>query len=453
MRQRTVPGTAGGRVGEMAQEPQDRGLGPARRRVVLASVVGNGFEWYDFLVYGFLTEAIAAAFFPASDPRLAWLMACAGFSVSFVARPFGGLLLAIYADRHGRKPALLAMIAMMAAGMLLVAITPGYDRIGLAAPLLVLFARVLQGLSVGGEFATASAMLTEWSPPERRMRYGSFQMCAQALAMLLAAVSVLALRHFLSAAQLAQWGWRVPFLVGALIGPVGLYIRHGLGESPQFAPPAPGAAGGVAPLPELFGQARGRLCAGLGVVVIGTASQYVWFIFLPAYVVHQLGLDPASAHVGTGLCALVLLGLTPLVGGLADRLDPWRLFAGAVAVFALLALVLLAQVLARPAMERLLWAQLVCSLPIAFIWGTTPGLLASLFPARMRTSGMALSYNTGVLLFGGMAPFTLSLATEAFDTRLVPAYYIIACAALALGLTVRFWRQDCVKDQGHAART
>ena len=247
----------------------------ARRRAVIASVMGNGLEWYDFLVYGFLAGIIAPVFFPASDPGLSLLMASGSFAVSFVVRPAGGMLFAIYADRRGRKPALTLMLMLMAGSTLAIGLIPSHARIGIAAPLLLIGARLVQGLSVGAEFATATAMLTEWAPPRSRMRHGSLQMCTQAFAMALAAASVAALSSLLDAQQMSHWGWRLPFLAGALIGPVGFYLRRSVEESPAFQTPPPHGRTGAQPLSELVERHRGRVLAGLGIVVIGTASQYV----------------------------------------------------------------------------------------------------------------------------------------------------------------------------------
>jgi MFS family permease len=414
-------------------------LSQARRRAVVASIVGNGFEWYDFLVYGFLAGIIAPVFFPASDPGLSLLMASGSFAVSFVVRPAGGMLFAIYADRRGRKPALTLMLALMAGSTMAIGLIPSHASIGLAAPLLLIAARMVQGLSVGAEFATATAMLTEWAPRRARMRHGSLQMCTQAFAMALAAASVAALSSLLDARQMSQWGWRLPFLAGALIGPVGFYLRRSVPESPAFQPPSPQGRKGAQPLSELLERHRARVLAGLGIVVIGTASQYVWFVYLPVFVTGQLGLDVSAAMTGSALCGLLLVGLTFGVGVLADRWGPWPLFTTGAAAFGMLAWPLLAYVLAAPSLGSLLVAQAMCTIAISLIWGPTPGLLASLYPVRMRSTGIALCYNLGVLLFGGLAPFTLTWTTRMFDDRMMPAYYITVCAAIALAATSGQW--------------
>ncbi|MEI9983811.1 MAG: MFS transporter [Aliidongia sp.] len=219
-------------------------LAPAEiRRAVLASVIGNGLEWFDFLIYAFFARTIANHFFPADTPTTSLLLSFATFAVGFVVRPLGGVVLGIYADRVGRQKALSLLILMMAAGTLIVGLTPSYATIGIAAPLLIVAARVIQGLSVGGEFASAAAMLVELAPPGRKMFYGSFQMASQGFALLIASGFGLALTQLMTASDLEAWGWRIPFLAGALIGPVGFYIRRRLCRKPGV----PGAAGQAAP--------------------------------------------------------------------------------------------------------------------------------------------------------------------------------------------------------------
>jgi len=398
------------------------------RRAVASSVIGNAFEWFDFLIYGFFLTFITRAFFPAEDPFVATVLATATFAISFLVRPFGGALLGMYADRKGRKPALTLMILMMGLSTLLIGVTPSYAEIGVAAPLLIVLARVLQGLSAGGEFSSATAMLVEYAPPQRKMLFGSLQMCSQALAVGFAGFFGYTLSTLLEPADLGAWGWRIPFLFGVLIAPVGFYVRRKVKESPSFE----ASRKTHLPFSSLYQQHLGALLAGLGVCIAGTVSNYVWFINMPRLVVEQLQLPFSEALIGIFLCGLLLCALCPVTGYLSDRFGARRIFTLGAVVFALMSWPLLHWVVQAPDMSRLLTAQITIAIAISFIWGPTPGLMAGFFPTGTRSTGVAISYNVGVLLFGGLAPLTIAVFTEKTGSPMVPAYYTIVCVVLAL---------------------
>ncbi len=203
------------------------------RRALIASVIGSGFEWFDFTAYVYFSKTIAEVFFSVGSSVVSMSLALATFALGFLVRPLGGVLLGIYADRVGRARALSLVMLMMCAGTLILALAPGYTTLGVAAPLLVLLARLVQGLAIGGQFSLSSVVVVESAPPGKKI-YGSFNMSSQALAILLASGCSYLLINNLSAHSLSAWGWRVPFLIGALIGPLGFYIRHNIAESPEF---------------------------------------------------------------------------------------------------------------------------------------------------------------------------------------------------------------------------
>src|SRR5262245_38727780 len=211
---------------------------PARKqpriRQVIAAVIGNALEWYDFVVYGFLTVIISRLFFPAQSEYASLLLTMATFGVGFFMRPVGGVVLGIYADRRGRKAALQLIIGLMTLSMIMIALAPPYATIGIGAPLLMVLARLLQGFATGGEFASATAFLVGSAPARQRGYYGSLQMVGQSLAALAGAVSGALVTGALGPQQIEAWGWRLPFLFGLTIGPVGLYIRKYLEETEAF---------------------------------------------------------------------------------------------------------------------------------------------------------------------------------------------------------------------------
>jgi MFS family permease len=424
------------------------------RRAIFASVLGNGLEWFDFLIYAYFSKTIAQVFFPAESGFLSIMLTLATFAIGFFVRPFGGILLGLYADRVGRSRALSLIIISMATSTLLMGLTPGYARIGVAAPALIVFARVLQGLSVGGQFATASAMLVEYAPPGRKMFYGSFNMTAQSFALLLSSGAGYLLTTHLTHAQLVAWGWRAPFLFGALAGPIGFYIRHRVAESPEFVELRASAGGAPRTTLRQFCRENGRaaLCA-MGVIAAGAATNYVWHSYMAVYVERQLHLPLAVALRGAFFCGVLNLFLFPLSGKLADRFGAYRLFYPVTIVWMICAYPLFVYVVSAPSAERLFVAQVIATVFLAAMSGAHPGMLATLFPVRSRSSGVAISYNIAVTLFGGLAPFTITGLTRLTGTGLTPAFYLIFAGLFSLVLVYGTRRGHASADDEHLPST
>lgn len=405
------------------------------RRAVLASIIGNGLEWFDFIVIGSFVTLIADAYFPNSSPAVSILQTLGAFAAGFIVRPFGGILLGVYADRAGRRAALSLLIILMAAGTLLIGITPGYREIGIAAPIIFVCARVLQGLSVGGEFSSAAAMLVEYAPPKQRMFYGSFEMASQGFALLVGSLFAFALARMLTHAQLQAWGWRIPFIAGSLIGPLGFYIRHHVAESPvlhnlqerhallprdAFAP--------------YFAKHKAALFCGIGVIVVGAALNFLWHGYMPLYVTRHLHLPLYAALFGNSASGLIAVIGYPLVGKLADRVGAYRVFFPTVIVFAFAAFPLYRFVAVDPTIQRLFIAQIVASLFLTLMSGPHPGMLTALFPARVRATGVAISYNIAVTFFGGMAPLIVTWLSGKIGGDGAPAGFQVLAALISLAL-------------------
>ncbi|MBV7484676.1 MFS transporter [Bordetella sp. BOR01] len=404
-----------------------------RRRVVIASVLGNAFEWFDFAIYGMFAAIISRLYFPAESAGVSLLLGLATFGVAFLIRPLGGLVLGIYADRHGRKRALSLMILMMAGGTAMIGMLPTYASIGLAASVLMLAARLIQGFSVGGEFASASAMLVEFAPLGRRGYYGSFQMCSQSLAFSAGAAVAYLLSAHLSPEALHSWGWRVPFLFGILIGPIGFYLRSHVDETPEFLRwQATRTHATRVPLSRVLAQYPRELIGSFCVIVLGTGSNYVMLLYLPIYAVRELGLSMADAQLSTAVSAVVILVLCPLAGILSDRYGRRAMMLPAAVLFGLISWVMLARVLQAPSPGLLMQAQILAAMAMAFIWGPTPALMTEVLPVHIRSTGVSLAYNFGVMLFGGLAPFINTALIEYTHDRMVPAYYVLVCVAIGV---------------------
>ncbi len=409
-------------------------MAPASRslntRAVVAAVIGNALEWYDFTVFGFLTVVIAQLFFPAGNDYSSMLLTTATFGVAFVMRPIGGIVLGLYADRAGRKAALSLVIALMTLGILLLAIAPPYSAIGIGAPVMIVLGRLLQGFSAGGEFGSSTALLIEAAPFSKRGFYGSWQMASQAAALLLGAVVGALITHGLSPEALKSWGWRVPFILGLIIGPIGFYMRRHLSDSEAFLLAQKTAR--RATLGEVFtSHSRDVLC-GLGAVIALTVTIYVLISYLPTFAVKELKLPYAQSFYAVIVGNLLLTVLSPIAGAWSDRrgrkgLSLWSLTLTLVIIYPLFA-----WLAAEPSVSKLILVQALLSITLSGYYGPFGALIAELFPANVRSIGLSLAYNVAVMLFGGFGPFFVTWLINATGSSLAPIYYVMGGLALSI---------------------
>jgi MHS family proline/betaine transporter-like MFS transporter len=395
------------------------------RRALIAAVAGNVLEWYDFAIYAYMATIIAKKFFPAGDEITSLLSTFTAFGVGFLVRPLGGILIGRLGDMRGRKAALLLTIALMTVGTVLIGVIPVYDSIGLAAPALVVLARLLQGFSAGGEWGEATAFMVEWAPPHRPGLFGSLQQCSVAGGLLLGATTAALVGHLLSPEALESWGWRVPFPLGGLLGPVGLYMRRQIDETPAFlaareAPPA-------------LAEAPWRLAArAFGFTVVWTVSYYIVLTYMPTFLQNQAGVARSEAlwYTAAGLVLLALL--TPTLGHLSDRLGRKPLLLAACAACVLLPYRLLSAVVSSREPAAILLSQLGLALAIALFSGPGPAAIAEMFPTRQRSTWMSTGHSLAVAVFGGFAPFIATWLIERTGNPLAPAFYLMAAAVVSL---------------------
>ena len=421
-------------------------MAPASRslntRAVVAAVIGNALEWYDLTVFGFLTVVIAQLFFPAGNDYSSMLLTTATFGVAFVMRPIGGIVLGLYADRAGRKAALSLVIALMTLGILLLAIAPPYSAIGIGAPLMIVLGRLLQGFSAGGEFGSSTALLIEAAPFSKRGFYGSWQMASQAAALLLGAVVGALITHGLSPEALKSWGWRVPFILGLIIGPIGFYIRRHLSDSEAFLLAQKTAR--RATLGEVFrSHSRDVLC-GLGAVIALTVTIYVLINYLPTFAVKQLKLPYAQSFNAVIVGNLLLTVLSPLTGAWSDRIGRKGLSLWSLVLTLVIIYPLFAWLAAEPSVSKLILVQALLSIALSGYYGPFGALIAELFPANVRSIGLSLAYNVAVMLFGGFGPFVVTWLINTTGSPLAPTYYVMGGLALSIVAVA------CIPGKRHA---
>ncbi|MFD7293900.1 MFS transporter [Streptomyces sp. NPDC059897] len=389
-------------------------------RQLLAASVGNAVEWYDWYAYTFLATYIADQVFPKSaDNSLVPLLATfAVFAVGFFMRPVGGLLMGAVADRRGRRTALTVTILLMGGSSLLVGITPTYASVGVLAPVVLVLARLLQGLSVGGEFAASTTFLVESAGPGRRGLFSSFQYVSTSIGQLLASGVAAVLVATLAEGQMDGWGWRVPFLAGAVLSLVGFWIRQGAQETRSEGHERPGLFDALRQYPR---QSL-LIC---GITAGGTLAYYTWTSYLPTYAELNTGIDKSQA-LTAGTISLAFFALLQPVGGmLSDRFGrkPLLLFFGL--GFALLSVPLLHSL--TGSFASLLFAQCAGMVLLTGFTSISAAVNAEVFPARVRAAGIGFPYSLTVALFGGTAPYMGTLFKDLGHSGLFPWYVAVLC--------------------------
>jgi MHS family proline/betaine transporter-like MFS transporter len=401
---------------------------PGLRGVIIAATIGNVLEWFDFLVYGFFAVTLAEVFFPAADPTVSLLITFGAFGLSYVVRPLGAVIVGNYTDRAGRKAGLTLSIGLMMIGTALMVVTPGYATIGIAAPIIITLARLLQGFSVGGEFGSAVAFLVEHAG-ERRGYVAGWQWASIGIVSVVVSLFGLALTTLLSPQQLVDWGWRIPYVFGLLIGPVGLYIRARMAETPDFLaaekPPA-------APVGDLLRRHPVSLLLALGASIISNSSYYL-LLYIPTYGVKTLHL-PAYTGFAATLLGGIILGVFSVVAGYwSDRIRPRaRLMLITAWLFLLAAYPCFWLMDAYPSLATAMFAVGFLNLIKAGYSGVLPCVLSEQFPVETRAVGVALAFSTSVTIFGGFAPFFATWLIAQTGDPLSPSYYLMATAALSV---------------------
>jgi MHS family proline/betaine transporter-like MFS transporter len=412
--------------------------GLSKKHVIAATTVGTALEFYDFTIYSFFAIQIGQLFFPGASPVNQFLLSIGVFGVGFVVRPLGGIVIGAYADRVGRKKAMVLTIMLMALSCAMIACAPPYAVAGMVAPFIVLAARLIQGFAAGGEFGPGTTLLVEYATDQTRAFFASWNFAATALGLALGALVATLVNVALPKQAVLDWGWRLPFLLGIVAAPAGMLIRRSLEET--LVDRAPGA-----PRPQ--GALKAALTTHLKLTILGTfaelggsVSVYITAFFLPSHAVRALHLSPTAAVTSGVVSSLVLFVAAPVAGRLADRFTRKRVLVISRVIMLLAVYPAFAFLGAHPSMTALC---IVSGLLAVFVAGQIVPVLVmipELFPKHVRATGIALTYVVSASFFGGFSPFIASWLVAQTGNPLAPAWYVAAACAISLMPVI--WLKD-----------
>lgn len=422
----------------------------ASRKAVVASMVGNAVEWFDYGIYGYLAPVFAVVFFPESDQTAALLSTYAVLAVSFLVRPLGGVVMGRYGDRRGRKFVLSFTILLMSGGTVAIGLLPSYATIGIAAPALLLLCRLVQGFGAGGEYSGAVSFVVEYGPAHKRAYYGSWVAVSVFVGLLASSGFATLLTSALSEASLHSWGWRVPFLVAAPLGLIGLFIRSKMEDTPEFKQVVEAGNVAAAPVTEAVRTCWKPMVAFFGFAISNAVGSYLFSSYLTTYLTTAGGHSKSEALLANSIALVVLIVALPFGGKLCDRIGrkPCLLIGiGLLGVLILPSFMLAAQ----PGFGAVLGSELVFAVALFFISPVVTVSVAEMFPAEVRVTAGAITYNLAFTVFGGTAPFAAT-ALVASGGILAPAYYVIAITLFSFVVVALAYREHRVQVAPEAHR-
>ncbi len=377
------------------------------RRVVMSALVGATIEWYDFFLYGVVAGIVFnKLYFPAGDPVVATLLAYTTFAVGFVTRPLGGILFGHFGDRIGRKTMLIMTLMIMGIATFLIGLVPTYEQIGVAAPLLLLLLRVLQGIGLGGEWGGAVLMAYEYAPPEKRGFYASLPQIGLAIGLMLASGVVALLSSLLTDVQFLAWGWRIAFLISAAMVGVGIYIRLNVQETPEFAAVKARNAELRIPFADMIKRYPGNVLKGMGARYIDGVFFNVFAVFIIGYLAGTIKISRTDALLGVMIAAFVMIFTIPMFGRLSDRIGRPKVYFWGSLVTAFASFPAFWLITNSGGNVFLIWIAIVIPFGILYaaIYGPEAALFCDLFDARVRYTGISFVYQFSGIFASGITP-------------------------------------------------
>lgn len=422
------------------------------RRALVAGSVGNFIEWYEFGVYGYLATIIAGNFFTLEGQTglTGLLLTYASFALAFFCRPIGAIIFGRIGDRIGRKPTLIAVVLLMTLATAIIGLLPTYAQIGVAAPLLLTFMRMLQGLFAGGEFGGAVSLMTECAPKGKRGFYGAWQSFTVALGLLAGVGLVALLVHYLSEEAMKDWGWRIPFLLALPMGLVALYLRLTLDETPSFVAHQTKTADQDQPKVASLLDSIKVIALGIGRMMGWSAGGYTFLVVMPSYLQTSLNATFLQALVATVLANTgFALAILP-AGWLSDQLGRKKIMIAAVLAIITLSFPLL-HLLQNPEASLIMKgvAVFIAGATIGMIAGPGPAMLAEMFPTRVRYTGLGLSYALSNAIFSGCAGLIITGLIKKTGNLDIPAYYVVITCVVSLFALMSLRPDDHLRDLEH----
>lgn len=402
------------------------------RKSVVAGSIGVLVHWFDWAIYAYLAGTIAFVFFPQQDKTAALLAVFAVFAISFGVRPIGALIFGALGDRLGRKRTLSVVILAMAASTLMLGLLPSYNSIGIWAPVLLIVARIIQGLAAGGEFGSAAAFLAEYSPTKRRGFGVSWIEVGSLLGFLMASLMVLLLNTIMTTESLHDWGWRIPFLLTAPLGVIGFYIRNKIEDTPEFRTLEELESTSKSPIKEVFTRNWKQLLQTSGIEIMMQVAFYIVLVYLLTYQEEVLGWTASSAALLSTVASITAMILVPVFGAMSDRYGRKPLLVGSAALLVVFSYPLFAVMQSgKP------WSGMVSTVGLGIILAVILGVhavtVAELFPTRTRQSGLSIAYSVVAAIFAGTVPYVLTWGIAATGNTMLPAFYLILIGVVGLG--------------------
>ncbi|PPC76251.1 MFS transporter [Pokkaliibacter plantistimulans] len=401
-----------------------------RIKSIFSGSIGNMVEWYDWYVYSAFSLYFAKAFFPKGDLTAQLLNTAAIFAIGFLMRPLGGWLMGLYADRKGRKSALLLSVWIMCLGSLIIALTPSYETIGIGAPILLVLARLLQGLSVGGEYGTSATYLSEMATKERRGFYSSFQYVTLISGQLLAlGVLILLQQVFLTSAQLESWGWRIPFVIGALCAVVAMLLRRDMAETESFTKKQSDKP--KTSTMALLMKHPKELLTVVGLTMGGTLAFYTYTTYMQKYLVNSVGMSKSDSTLISAATLFLFMVIQPVIGGLSDKIGRRPILIAFGVMGTLFTYPILSTLHNISTWWGAFFLIMAALLIVSFYTSINAVVKAELFPTEIRALGVGLPYALTVSIFGGTAEY-IALYFKSIGMESGYYWYVTGCIAISL---------------------